>query len=341
MNYKGIDIVCPVCKADLRKHKENQYFSCVSCKRDYPIVLGIPDFRLFDDPYISKKEDWDRGRTLFEKYGGLDFSESLDLYYSHALKVPQNQAKRFKEGLMAAVPRAEAALDSWELASGSEQKISTFLEIGCGSAPLLVIAANRYKKVVGIDIAFRWLVIAKKRLSEVGMDIPLICGCAEALPFPDEIFDQVAAESVLEHLRDQQGALKEFARVMRPNSYLFLATPNRYRLGPDPHVGLWAGGFLPQWLINLYMHGQEGLPPQRRLLSIRSLSRLIKEAGFTSLKIYLPDIPHGQRKQFSKFMNRLIDLYHLTKRIPGGRQVLNMIGPLLHAVARKPYTAAP
>ena len=48
------------------------------------------------------------------------------------------------------------------------------LEIGCGTGGFLIAARQKYEHVVGMGVAFRWLIIAKKRLSELGLHVPLI-----------------------------------------------------------------------------------------------------------------------------------------------------------------------
>ena len=59
-----------------------------------------------------------------------------------------------------------------------------WLDLGCGSGSFLTIAANAGIEIVGIDVAERWLVVAKKRLVEEELvGISLACGNAEALPF--------------------------------------------------------------------------------------------------------------------------------------------------------------
>jgi 2-polyprenyl-3-methyl-5-hydroxy-6-metoxy-1,4-benzoquinol methylase len=47
------------------------------------------------------------------------------------------------------------------------------------------------------------------------------------LPFPDEYFDVVVSNHVIEHVSDQQLHLSEIARVLKPNGVVYLATPNR------------------------------------------------------------------------------------------------------------------
>ena len=302
------------------------------------MLLGIPDLRIFPDPYIDFDADRAKGIQVAARFKELSFSELVDFYYSITSVVPAKDARQYKRGLMAGVARTEAALSSWESSLNGRSHFGSgiVLEVGCGTAPLLVSAKSRYQKIVGVDIAFRWLAVAKKRLAEANLDVPLICACAEALPFPNAVFDRVIADSVLEHLGDQHKGLSEICRVTRPGGYLFVATPNKYSLGPDPHAGIWAGGYLPERWVAAYVRRNGGIPPKRRLLSAQALYRLIREAGFHPPQIQLPDVSTGQRGQFGNGMRVLIDLYHLAKRLPASRSLLQMIGPLLHAVAAKP-----
>ncbi len=183
--------------------------------------------------------------------------------------------------------------------------------------------------------------MAKKMLAEKGLqDIPLICACAEALPFPDESFDRVVAQSVIEHLRDQEAGVKESYRVLRPGGDFFVGTANRLRFGPDPHIGLWCSGYLPKKWVASYLERKNIMAPKIHLLSKNDLARLITRNGFEIDKIYLPDISKNQRQQFGFMLNRMIDAYHFVKRLPVGRQILNGIGPLIHAVAKKREPAA-
>jgi len=360
MNFKGIDICCPYCKGDLnetkskiedsrsRLEKPSPNFSildvlsselfCQSCNRVFPVIFDIPDMRVFPDPYIDAEADRAKGLRVASRLEDLNFAELVDFYYSITSVVPPQHARQYKRGLMAGIARAEGALASWESAIDANDHIHvrSLLDVGCGTAPMLVAAASRFEKCVGVDIAFRWLVVARKRLAEANLDLPLICACAEALPFPEGLFDRVVTESVLEHLRDQPRALVECCRVMKQSGYLYVATPNRLSLGPDPHMGLWAGGYLPERWVATYVRWQGGIPPKRQLLSARSLTRLLLEAAFKSPRVYLPNVSVAQRSQCGKGLQRLVDFYHLARRLPVSRQILRWIGPLLYAVAQKP-----
>jgi SAM-dependent methyltransferase len=338
--FKGIEICCPRCKGELAEELgAHPTFRCIACAQGYPVILGIPDLRVFPDPYIGIEADCAKGERIAARSAQCSFVELIDYYYQTTDVVPPQDARRYRRGLEAGVARATAALAAWERAAGGKGG-GRLLELGCGTAPLLVAAAARYDTLVGVDVAFRWLVVARKRLAEAGVDVPLLCACAEALPFRDGMFDRVVAESVLEHVRDQPTALAESHRVLRPGGGLFLTTPNRFSLGPDPQAGVWAGGYWPERLLAAYVRRSGGIPPRRRLLSARSLPRLLREAGFAQPRIWPADVSDEQRRHFGRMTRFLIDGYRLGTRLPGVRQFLHWTGPLFHAVAFRPAAVA-
>ena len=54
--------VCPRCKGPLLT-QENAY-TCEACNATYPVVMGIPDFRVFDDPWIEKEDDYAKAARI-------------------------------------------------------------------------------------------------------------------------------------------------------------------------------------------------------------------------------------------------------------------------------------
>jgi SAM-dependent methyltransferase len=53
-------------------------------------------------------------------------------------------------------------------------------------------------------------------------------GDALALPFPDATFDRIIASEVLEHIPDDEAALAELVRVLRPGGRLAVTVPTRW-----------------------------------------------------------------------------------------------------------------
>jgi ubiquinone/menaquinone biosynthesis C-methylase UbiE/uncharacterized protein YbaR (Trm112 family) len=344
MKFKDVEICCPLCKGELYEAAavDERSLSCPSCDRAFPVIFGIPDLRLFADPYIDIDADRAKGALLVSQTQDLTFEETIRFYYDITPAVSDQQAEQFTRGLLSGMARSQAAIATWDqdgnLSTGDSDR--PILDVGCGTAPLLSVLGDRYPGSVGVDIAFRWLIVAKKRLRESNVDVPLICACSEALPFPANGFHRVVADSALEHFRGQAQALDEFLRVLRPNGHLSITTPNRYSVGPDPHLNVWAGGYLPKRLLKQYALKRGTVPPRRQLVSKGSIHRQLSAAGFEHISVDLPDVPSEQRDRFGRPIRLLVDTYQAMKRLPVFRQVLFTIGPLLVATARKPFAAA-
>lgn len=56
--------------------------------------------------------------------------------------------------------------------------------------------------------------------------VHFICGDATDLPFENESFDAVTMFDVLEHIPDDEKAVSEALRVLRPKGFLLISTPN-------------------------------------------------------------------------------------------------------------------
>jgi len=334
MIFKGVALACPSCKGELTDLGSS--LNCAKCGKVFPIIAGIPDLRVFPDPYIGFDVDREKALKLAGQLEVLDFKGMVQYYYENTQVVPPQHAYLYSRGLFSAGERAVSTLDGWlKDASLPAKPGGSFLEIGCGTAPLLIAAAGRYDRVVGIDIALRWLVLARKRLDDSRLDLPILCACAEALPFPASSFQCVASESTLEHLADQSLTLREAYRVLGEPGHFFATTPNRFTVGPDPQTGIIAGTYLPKQLTGFLVERQGGIPPKRNLLSGRKLKALIVDSGFREPSVTLPEISPAQQDQFSGLLRSTIIMYNRFRTNKLGRWLLLAIGPLLSVVARK------
>jgi ubiquinone/menaquinone biosynthesis C-methylase UbiE len=89
------------------------------------------------------------------------------------------------------------------------------LDVGCGTGAITFdIAQITEGEVIGVDIDSEKLKDAKKALSDVP-NILLIEADATNLPFENDSFDLVVFTLVIMHIKDQQIALNEMARVTK------------------------------------------------------------------------------------------------------------------------------
>jgi len=324
--------VCPACKGPL--DAEPEAYVCARCGR-YPIILGIPDFRVFPDPYIDIEEDRRKGTRLAERAGATDFVGLLNFYWAITPDTPQELAARYVRNDSVGVARGRQMLQELQaevpgLAVGPGLRI---LELGCRAGGFLVAAAERSAAVVGVDIAFRWLVVARKQLGERGLEARLVCACAEALPFPDGAFDLVTAGNVLEHTEDQAGLLRETHRALRPGGAFFAVTCNRFSLGPEPHVRVWGVGFLPRRFMSGYVRWVRGVPYQHiRLASPFELRRMLARSPFGPSRLGLAALNAAERQGLPAHERLLLAAYERLRRSRLLRPLLLVFAPLFQFV---------
>jgi SAM-dependent methyltransferase len=102
-----------------------------------------------------------------------------------------------------------------------------FGEIGCGTGFVLEGLASRRPdlRLMGIDIFGEAIALAKRRVPAARF----VLADARYLPFAED-FDAVGAFDVLEHIREDEAALAEMRRVLRPGGGLLLTVPQHSRL---------------------------------------------------------------------------------------------------------------
>jgi ubiquinone/menaquinone biosynthesis C-methylase UbiE len=102
---------------------------------------------------------------------------------------------------------------------------STFLDVGCGAGYSLMKAYQEFHcQVQGIDPEPGAHGVG--RFTEnLWKERPIIQGNAENLPFEDDTFDIVYSSHVLEHVTNEDEALREMKRVLKPNGILIIGMP--------------------------------------------------------------------------------------------------------------------
>jgi len=205
-----------------------------------------------------------------------DLRGLLEYYWSLSDVTPPALRRVFIDGALLGEAKARRLLRVLENGDPPAASARTLLEIGSGTGALLAAAADRFPRVIGVDIAMRWLHLSRRRFLDRGVPVPrLVCACAERLPFPDGSFDLVVSAATLEMTRDPGQALAECARVLAPRGTVLVNTGNRYSLAREPHVQLWGVGFLPRpWQV-AWVRWRRGVDFSKiRPLSLRELHRL-------------------------------------------------------------------
>jgi SAM-dependent methyltransferase len=105
----------------------------------------------------------------------------------------------------------ETAVEAAGIASGQEA-----LDVACGSGNATIPAALTGASVTGLDITPELLEAARENAARAGVEIDLVEGDAEQLPFEDESFDAVVSVFGCMFAPDHRATAAELARVLRP-----------------------------------------------------------------------------------------------------------------------------
>ena len=123
------------------------------------------------------------------------------------------------------------------LRQGAGERIhGSVFEAGCGVGSYLVRLQKEARQAVGLDIEHD-----RTREAHLNAD-QVVCGAGENLPFPDETFDLVLSNEVIEHVRDDRVAVREIVRTLAHGGRLVLFCPNRgYPF--ETHGIYWRGSY--------------------------------------------------------------------------------------------------
>jgi ubiquinone/menaquinone biosynthesis C-methylase UbiE len=328
-----IEFTCPLCHHPLR-HETDAYV----CERDqkrFPVTFGIPDFRIFHEELVKPSFEGSLVAGLVKEYPQRSFKEFIEFDQSLDPAMPSRLLRRRRAHILGGYLRAKNSLAEIHRLGGLSEK-GRFLELGCGTGGFLVAAADMFESAIGLDLSLPRLIIAKKQLEETGRQAVLIAANAEFLPFPDESFHLVVGSDVIEHVENSFGALQESYRVLKSHGTIFLATPNRWSLTPEPHVNVWGVGWLPNAWREPYVQLVRKLPYRHiHLLNWFELRQLLRQTQFRQWQIVLPSFSSEQAAQLPNWARRVVPLYHTVTGFPLTRWLACLFGPLFHVVCMK------
>ena len=168
----------------------------------YPIVGGIPVF--LDERMIASDPQYAGQRAYFDsEFRG---------YQHYAL---ENWRLAY--------------LDRLRAADVLEGPASPLVDVGVGGSGYTVIEAARGgRPAIGCDLSLEGLLIAREfaRLEGVAERTLWVCCSAEKLPLASASTGSALAIAVLEHVPDDQAALRELARVLQPGGRAWVTVPH-------------------------------------------------------------------------------------------------------------------
>ena len=101
------------------------------------------------------------------------------------------------------------------------RRTGNLLEIGCNAGATLDVARRMGWNARGVELCASASDFARTKL---GLDV--FTGTVEAARYPEDCFDVIFTNAVLEHLRDPLSTLRECRRILRPGGVFYADTVN-------------------------------------------------------------------------------------------------------------------
>ncbi|MBI5789263.1 MAG: methyltransferase domain-containing protein [Candidatus Schekmanbacteria bacterium] len=294
------------CCLDCRQPLEEKpgYYQCPKCRHQYRVFAGVPNFkpgeiypgeeRVLEDlekqydkmsfeeflNYADSKKEknslpWELRRTMrFENKSGAEKQKWLE-NYSQEVIIKAGQEQIHVTNILLRYAKGQI-------------RHETCLDIGCGRGPWAVMAAKIYQQIYALDMDMASVIIAKKYCADQGINnITFLAASSSALPFPDNAFDLINSQAVLEHVDIQLKSLEEIQRILAPGGYFVGDSVNRYNMvTPEPHIDLRLIGFMPKSLAHKLSLAIKKFPyDDIKPLSYGELTAMLRQTFGTKYKI--------------------------------------------------------
>jgi ubiquinone/menaquinone biosynthesis C-methylase UbiE len=156
-----------------------------------------------------------------------------------------------------------AMVDLLRLIPQRRDSYPVVVDVGCGSGYSLPKLAQRFapRELVGIDFDPGMLAVARAEADRAGIAVRLVEASSTRMPLADASADLLFCHQTFHHLVEQEAALAEFLRVLKPGGLLLFAESTRR--------------YIHSWIIRaLFRHPLE---VQR---SAPEYLRMLRDAGF-------------------------------------------------------------
>jgi ubiquinone/menaquinone biosynthesis C-methylase UbiE len=137
------------------------------------------------------------------------------------------------------------------------------VDVGCGSGYSLAKLTQRFapRELVGVDIDPQMLAMARAEAARAGVAVKLLEASNTRMPLADASVDLLFCHQTFHHIVEQQQALAEFLRVLKPGGLLLFAESTRR--------------YIHSWIIRaLFRH------PMDVQRSAPEYLQMLRQAGF-------------------------------------------------------------
>ncbi|WP_375123013.1 class I SAM-dependent methyltransferase [Pseudomonas sp. LW8] len=186
------------------------------------------------------------------------------------------------------------------------------LDAGCGQGKSFGHLRQTFapQRLIGVDADPHSLQLSAEEATRLGMPVELIGSDCATLNVADASVDLLFCHQTFHHLVEQEKALAEFYRVLKPGGYLLFAEST------EAYIDTW----VIRWLFRHPMHVQK---------SAAGYLQMIREQGFefAERNVSYPYLWWSRSKDFG-----LLERLGLSKPKPSGEREETLV----NVVARKP-----
>ncbi|EZH82035.1 methyltransferase [Ectopseudomonas composti] len=202
--------------------------------------------------------------------------------------------------------------DLVRLIDGPLPHAPVLLDTGCGQGRSfgLLNAAFAPARMIGLDADPHSLECSRREAERLGLEVELIASDCAAIDLPDASVDLLFCHQTLHHLVEQEQALAEFWRVLKPGGRLLLAESTKF------YIDTW----VIRWLFRHPMHVQRSAEQYLDMLRTQGFQ-------FDEASVSYPYLWWSRSKDFG-----LLERWGLMRPKPVGQRDET----LLNVVARKP-----
>lgn len=123
-----------------------------------------------------------------------------------------------------------------------DYKNSALLDIASGTGYVAVEMARLGMKVIACDLSHRAIENLKGYKNKFSLKNLKLMECkAEEIDLPDQSVDYIVANAILEHIPNEQKAINEWKRLLKPGGKIFITVPLKYRY-------IWPFLWLPNYI---------------------------------------------------------------------------------------------
>ncbi|WP_057399698.1 class I SAM-dependent methyltransferase [Pseudomonas fluorescens] len=187
------------------------------------------------------------------------------------------------------------------------------LDAGCGQGKSFPLLRQAFapSRLIGIDADLQSLAQSAEEAARQGMEVELIGSDCASLKLPDASIDLLFCHQTFHHLVEQEQALAEFYRVLKPGGYLLFAEST------EAYIDTW----VIRWLFRHPMHVQK---------SAAQYLQMIRRQGFefSAQNVSYPYLWWSRAKDFG-----LLEHLGVCKPKPFGQREETLV----NVVARKPF----